>query len=139
MAVAGVVGAVALAGLVAVVATGAHEKVITRYRARRAPAPAPAPVHHRAPARRAPSEGETLASTEEEITMWSRIGRSTPKPRTRSRGPHREPFARNSAFGPNGKACDLQHREPADPRRWSWETIKSGKAGGGPHSRSLPR
>jgi hypothetical protein len=52
MAVAGVVGAVALAGIVALVATGNHQKIITRYRARRAPAPAPAP--HRAPARRSP-------------------------------------------------------------------------------------
>jgi|HubBroStandDraft_1064217.scaffolds.fasta_scaffold42822_2 hypothetical protein len=55
MAVAGVLGVIGL-GAIALVATGNHERIITRYKTRRAPAPAPAPVHHRAPApRRAPS------------------------------------------------------------------------------------
>ena len=60
MLVAGLVGAAALVGIVAVVATGSHEKLITRYRTRRAPAPAPAPhrraaILHRKPARRKPA------------------------------------------------------------------------------------
>jgi len=57
LAIAGVLGVVALAAVVGVVATGGHpEQIITRYRTRRVPVPAPAPAHRRAPAHhRAPA------------------------------------------------------------------------------------
>lgn len=71
--------------------------------------------------------------------MSSRIGRKYAQATyPQSRATQSEPFARNSAFGPNGNAAISSTANPPT-QAVDWETIESGEAGGGPTFTVTPK